>query len=51
MPQLTRLIGDSAGSDARFARAKPYLDVFGGVVAGARRDGDVTRTRIVATVR
>jgi hypothetical protein len=51
LPQLTRLIGDSAGSDARFARAKPYLDAFGGVVAGARRDGDVTRTRIVATVR
>jgi Protein of unknown function (DUF3352) len=51
MPQVTRLIGDAAGSDARFARAKPYLDAFGGVVAGARRDGDVSRARIVATVR
>jgi hypothetical protein len=51
MPQVTRLIGDAAGSDARFARAKPYLDAFSGVVAGARRDGDVSRARIVATVR
>lgn len=51
MPQVTRLIGDAAGSNASFERAKPYLDAFGGVVAGARRDGDVSRTRIVATVR
>jgi hypothetical protein len=51
MPQVTRLIGDAAGSNASFQRAKPYLDAFGGVVAGGRRDGDVSRARFVAMVR
>ena len=51
VPQAASLLADAGGSDPRVRRAKPYLDAFGGVVAGARRDGDVTRARLVATVR
>ena len=49
--QLSRLIAAKAGSGDRAREAREYLGAFGAVVAGARRDGDVTRGRAVATLR
>ena len=46
-----RLIGEGAGSDPDFARAKPYLDVLDLLAAGTDEDGDVVRQRVVAKVR
>jgi hypothetical protein len=52
VPQVVRLMEGFAGSDARFQKAKPYLDSLGAVVAGAKPEGGgVTRTRVVATLR
>jgi hypothetical protein len=50
--QVTKLIEAFAGSDASFQKAKPYLDTFGAVVAGAKSEGSgVTRSRFVVTLR
>ena len=41
-----------AGNDASFQKAKPYLDTFGAIVAGAKSEGSgVTRARLVVTLR
>jgi hypothetical protein len=49
---VVSLIETFAGSSADFAKAKPYLDTFGAVVAGAKDEGDgVTRARFVVTLR
>ncbi|HEX7298167.1 MAG TPA: DUF3352 domain-containing protein [Solirubrobacteraceae bacterium] len=49
---VVSLIGALAGSSPDFAKAKPYLDTFGAVVAGAKDEGDgVTRARFVVTLR
>jgi hypothetical protein len=50
--QVTSLIAAFAGDDADFQKAKPYLDTFGAVVAGAKDEGSgVTRARFVVTLR
>jgi hypothetical protein len=50
--QVTKLIETFAGTDADFQKAKPYLDAFGAVVAGAKSEGSgVTRSRFVVTLR
>jgi Protein of unknown function (DUF3352) len=50
--QVTQLIAGFAGDDADFQKAKPYLDTFGAIVAGAKDEGSgVTRSRFVVTLR
>ena len=50
--QVTKLIEAFAGDDADFQKAKPYLDTFGAIVAGAKDEGSgVTRSRFVVTLR
>jgi len=50
--QVTKLIGAFAGTDPDFQKAKPYLDTFGTIVAGAKDEGSgVTRARFVVTLR
>ena len=50
--QVTKLIESFAGTNAGFQKAKPYLDTFGAVVAGAKSEGSgVTRSRFVVTLR
>jgi hypothetical protein len=50
--QVTKLIESLAGTNADFQKAKPYLDAFGAVVAGAKSEGSgVTRSRFVVTLR
>jgi hypothetical protein len=44
-------IEQAVGDDADFRRAKPYLDAFSAIVAGAKRDGDVNRSRLVIGVK
>ena len=49
---MTKLIESFAGSDPDFQKAKPYLDSFGAIVAGAKNEGSgVTRSRFVVTLR
>lgn len=49
---VVSLIQTYAGGSAAFAKAKPYLDTFGAVVAGAKDEGDgVTRARFVVTLK
>jgi hypothetical protein len=51
-PRIVNLIEAFAGSQADFQKAKPYLDTFGPVVAGAKDEGSgVTRTQFVVTLR
>jgi len=50
--QVTKLIEAYAGSDQDFQKAKPYLDTFGAIVAGAKDEGSgVTRSRFVVTLK
>jgi hypothetical protein len=50
--QVTKLIESFAGTEPRFQKAKPYLDAFGAIVAGAKDEGSgVTRSRFVVTLR
>jgi hypothetical protein len=52
LQRVVSLIEGFAGGSADFAKAKPYLDTFGAVVAGAKDEGDgVTRARFVVTLR
>jgi hypothetical protein len=49
---VTKLFESFAGTDASFQKAKPYLDAFGAVVAGAKSEGSgVTRSRFVVALR
>ena len=49
---MTKLIETFAGTDAGFQKAKPYLDTFGAVLAGAKSEGSgVTRSRFAVTLR
>jgi hypothetical protein len=51
-PQVVSLIEGFVGNEADFQKAKPYLDTFGAVVAGAKDEGDgVTRARFVVTLK
>ena len=47
--RLRRLL-ESKESSSRGAKAAPYLQAFGAVAGGTRRDGDTTRGRAVATL-
>jgi hypothetical protein len=50
--QVVSLIEGFVGSQADFQKAKPYLETFGAVVAGAKDEGDgVTRARFVVTLK
>jgi hypothetical protein len=50
--RVTSLIEAFAGADADFQKARPYLDTFGAIVAGAKDEGSgVTRARFVVTLR
>jgi hypothetical protein len=50
--QVTKLIESFAGDNPSFQKAKPYLDTFGAIVAGAKDEGSgVTRSRFVVTLR
>ncbi len=50
--EVTKLIESFAGTSPDFQKAKPYLDTFGAVVAGAKSEGSgVTRSRFVVTLR
>ena len=50
--QVTKLIESFAGDNAGFQKAKPYLDTFGAIAAGAKDEGSgVTRSRFVVTLR
>ena len=52
MTKVTALIGSKAGSDPSFAKAKPYLDAFAALVAGAKDEGEgVTRARFAITLK
>jgi uncharacterized protein DUF3352 len=49
---VVSLIEGFVGNEADFQKAKPYLDTFGAVVAGAKDEGDgVTRARFVVTLK
>jgi hypothetical protein len=50
--QVVTLIEGFVGNEPDFQKAKPYLDTFGAVVAGAKDEGDgVTRARFVVTLK
>jgi hypothetical protein len=50
--QVVALIQGFVGNEADFQKAKPYLDTFGAIVAGAKDEGDgVTRARFVVTLK
>jgi hypothetical protein len=50
--QVAKLIESFAGQNPGFQQAKPYLDTFGAIVAGAKDEGSgVTRSRFVVTLR
>ena len=50
--QVTKLIESFAASNPGFQQAKPYLDTFGAIAAGAKDEGSgVTRSRLVVTLR
>jgi hypothetical protein len=52
VPRVVSLVESLAGGSSQFAKAKPYLETFGAVVAGAKDEGDgVTRARFVVTLR
>ena len=51
MPPVVSLAGATAESKAEFEQAKPYLDAFTVIAAGAKQDGDVARGRFVAGLR
>lgn len=50
-PSVVKLIGEAAGSDASFAKAKPYLDAFTQVVAGTKAESDAARLQLVVGVK
>jgi len=50
--QVVALVDGFVGNEADFQKAKPYLDTFGAIVAGAKDEGDgVTRARFVVTLK
>jgi Protein of unknown function (DUF3352) len=50
--QVASLIDGFVSDDADYQKAKPYLETFGAVVAGAKDEGDgVTRARFVVTLK
>jgi len=50
-PAIVGFLALGAGSDPDFQKAKPYLDAFSAIVAGGKRDGNVSRGRFVLGVK
>jgi hypothetical protein len=50
-PTVVKLIGSATKNDAGFAKAKPYLDAFTQVVAGAKTEPDATRVQLAVGVK
>ena len=50
-PTLVHLIGEGAGPDPDFAKAKPYLKLLDLLAAGTDEDGGLVRQRLVAKVK
>ena len=48
---MTRLLERLGGDHEKLATARPYLEAFGALVGGSRREGDVTRAKVVATLK
>jgi uncharacterized protein DUF3352 len=51
IPAVTRLLERLGGDDRKLAVVRPYLEAFGALVGGSRREGDVTRAKIIATLK
>jgi hypothetical protein len=51
LQRLSKRAGSKGGSSDHARAAREYLGAFGAVVGGARRDGDVSRGAVVATLR
>ena len=51
MPAVVELASSAGGSDADFARAKPYLDAFSLITGGGKLDGDTARSRFAAGLK
>jgi hypothetical protein len=51
MPPVVSLIESAATDKAEFAQAKPYLDAFSVIAAGAKVDGDTARSRFVGGLK
>ena len=51
VPAVTRLLERLGGDHEKLATALPYLEAFGALVGGSRREGDVTRAKVVATLK
>ena len=50
VPAVTRLL-ERGGDDEKLAMVRPYLEAFGELVGGSRREGDVTRAKVIATLK
>ena len=50
-PVLTLADSAGAGNDAGFQKAKPYLQAFTALVAGTKREGDVSRGKVFVGVK
>ena len=50
-PVLTLADGLGAGDDPDFAQVRSYLQQFGSVAAGSKRDGDTQRFKLVVTLK
>lgn len=50
-PVLTLADGLGAGDDPDFAQARSYLQQFGSVAAGSKREGDTQRAKLVVTLK
>ncbi|MEZ5120849.1 MAG: DUF3352 domain-containing protein [Solirubrobacterales bacterium] len=50
-PILTLADGLGASNDPDFAQARSYLEQFGAVAAGSKRDGDTYRAKLVVTLK
>lgn len=52
LPTLLNLVeGLGAGGTPGYSRIKPYLDAFGVIAAGSRRDGDTTKAALAVALR
>lgn len=52
LPTVLNLVeGLGAGGASGYTKIKPYLDAFGVLAAGSRRDGDVTKATLAVALR
>ena len=51
VPAVLSLVELAGEADEEFAKAKPYLEAFGILAAGNRRDGDTARSRVAVKLR